>query len=132
MVDIAGFCQAYDGVDEDVGLTGAGSTDRQLAVSAVHGVACLEGNNTGPAEFIEMGAQLRGSKAQRDVVVVHETIDGGELAADVVCTGNIHEIIDSGVVGVSAKDVLGFQLSKTASVLCPLNEKRGTATNLSG
>ena len=49
MVDIAGFSQADDGVDEDVGLSGTGCADGQFPVGAVHGIPGLEGDHAGPA-----------------------------------------------------------------------------------
>lgn len=60
VVDVAGLGQTDDGVDEDVGLLGAGGTDRQLTVSTVHGVSGLESNDLLPAELVEVGSQLRG------------------------------------------------------------------------
>lgn len=61
VVNVTGLGQTNDRVDEDVGLARAGSADSQLAVSAVHGVAGLEGNDTGPVELLEVGTELSGS-----------------------------------------------------------------------
>lgn len=61
VIDVTGLGQADDGLDEDVGLLGAGGADRQLTVSAVHGVTGLESDDLLPAELVEVGAKLRGS-----------------------------------------------------------------------
>jgi hypothetical protein len=60
MVDVTGLGQADDGLDEDVGLLGASGADRQLTVSAVHGVSGLEGNDLLPSELVKVRAELRG------------------------------------------------------------------------
>lgn len=70
VVNVAGFGQADNRVDEDVGPLRAGSADRQLAVSAVHGVASLEGNDLFPAQFVEVRAQLGGGDWEEGVRVV--------------------------------------------------------------
>ena len=61
VVDVTGLREAHNGMDQDVGLLGACSTDGQLAVSAVHGVAGLERDDALPAELVEVGAELGGS-----------------------------------------------------------------------
>jgi hypothetical protein len=58
VINVTGLRQADDGVDEDIGLLGASSPDRQLTVSAVHGVSGLEGDDLLPAELVEVGSQL--------------------------------------------------------------------------
>ena len=75
VIDITGLGQSDDGMDQDVGLAGTSSADGQLTVSSVHGVSAqvravsrhhiqellprLEGDNSGPAELVEVGAQFR-------------------------------------------------------------------------
>ena len=54
MVDIAWFRHADDGVDEDVGLTGARCADGEFAMGTMHWVAGLEGDDTGPAKLVEV------------------------------------------------------------------------------
>lgn len=61
VVDVTRLGHANDGVDEDVGLLRAGSTDGKLTVSAVHGVASLESDDLLPSELVEVGSELRGS-----------------------------------------------------------------------
>ena len=61
MVDIAGLGQADNGVDEHVRLLLAGGADSQLAVGAVHRVPRLEGDDSGPAELVEVQPQFSGS-----------------------------------------------------------------------
>jgi len=58
MIDIAWFCQPHDGVDEDVGLALASSSDGQLPVRTVHWIPGLESDDLAPSEFVEMGAKL--------------------------------------------------------------------------
>lgn len=54
MVDISGFRQADNRVNQDVSMVGASSADGQLPVSTMHGVSGLEGNNSRPSELIEV------------------------------------------------------------------------------
>jgi hypothetical protein len=61
VVNVTGLGETDDGLDEDVGLLRAGSADRQLTVSTVHGVSGLESNDLLPAELVEVSAELRGS-----------------------------------------------------------------------
>ncbi len=70
VVDVAWFCEADDRMDEDVCLAGAGGADGEFPVSSVHGVAGLEGDDAGPAEFFEMDAKFGRGVAEGDVVVV--------------------------------------------------------------
>lgn len=58
VVNVAGLGHADNGVDDDVGAELAGGTDGELAVSAVHGVARLEGHDLGPVELVEESASL--------------------------------------------------------------------------
>ena len=51
VVNVSGLSEAYNGVDQDVRLTGAGSADGELAVGAVHGVAGLESDDSSPTKF---------------------------------------------------------------------------------
>lgn len=97
-------------MDEDVSLLGAGGTDCQLTVSSVHGVSGLEGDNSVPAELVEVNAQLCRSVAQSDIVVVGELVDGLDLSADVELCGLGVEVLDGGMVLVTTKDKLGFLL----------------------
>lgn len=60
VINVTGLGQTHDGVDQQVGLAGAGSTDSQLTMSTVHGVASLEGDNTGPLQLLEVGAKFAG------------------------------------------------------------------------
>lgn len=80
VVDISGLSETDDGVDQDIRLTGAGGANRQFTVSPVHRISTavsltilgsyygnrkripsLEGDNPGPAELVEVSAQLCGS-----------------------------------------------------------------------
>lgn len=46
--------------------------------------------------------------AETDVVVVTETVDGVELAADVELFGGVVQVADGGVLFVAAEDLLGL------------------------
>lgn len=70
VVDVTGLGKTNDGLDEDVGLLGAGSADRQLTVSTVHGVSGLESDDLLPAELVEVSAELRGGESKVEEVVV--------------------------------------------------------------
>jgi hypothetical protein len=61
VVNVTGLGKTDDGLDQDVGLLGAGGADRQLTVSSVHGVSGLESDDLLPAELVEVSAELRGS-----------------------------------------------------------------------
>lgn len=58
VVNVSGLGETDDGVDEDVGLARAGGAHSQLTVSAVHGVSGLESDDSGPAEFVKVEADL--------------------------------------------------------------------------
>ena len=111
MIDVARFGQPDDGVDQHVGLAGARGADGEFAVGPVHRVARLEGDHPGPAEFFEVDAQLGGGVAQGHVVVVVESRDGLDGAADVVGARGGVEVFDGGVLGVAAEDLLAFFFS---------------------
>lgn len=109
MVNVTGLGHANDGVDEHVGLLGSGSADRQLTVSTVHGVTGLESDNLLPAELVEMRAQLRGSEAKLEEIIVLESGNSLELATNVEVLGGAEEVLDTRVgVVVAAEDVLGL------------------------
>jgi hypothetical protein len=61
VVNVTGLGETDNGVDQDIGLARAGRADGKLAVSTVHRVTSLESNDTGPAQLVEVDAQLRGS-----------------------------------------------------------------------
>lgn len=61
VVNVTGLGETDDGLDQDVGLLGAGGADRQLTVSSVHGVSGLESDDLLPAELVEVSAELRRS-----------------------------------------------------------------------
>jgi hypothetical protein len=109
VVNVAGLGEADDGVDEDIGLAGAGSADRQLTMGAVHGVARLERDDLLPAELVEVQTQFRGRIPQTDIVVVLQAVDGLELAADVELVGCVVQVLDRGMrLVVGAKDLGGL------------------------
>ena len=110
VVDVTWLRHADHRVDEDVGLALAGGADGQLTMSTMHWVPGLEGHDARPAEFVEVQTKLSGGVAETNVVVVHEAVNGLDLAADVVVAGNLKKVLDSWVIWVTAKDLLGLLL----------------------
>lgn len=60
VVDVTRLGETHDGVDQHVGLTGSGSANGKLTVSAVHGVTGLESDDLGPAKLVEVQTELCG------------------------------------------------------------------------
>ena len=89
-------------------MSGSGCADGELAVGAVHGVACLEGYHAVPAQFFEVHAEFGGRVAEGDVVVVVQAVDGVKFAAYVEGLGLGVQIADCWVFGVAAKYFFGF------------------------
>jgi hypothetical protein len=110
VVNVTGLGETDDGVDKHVGLSGAGSNDGQLTVSAVHRVTGLESDNLGPAELLEVSADLSRSVAESDVVVVHEALDNLDLTTNVDITSGLVEVLDGRVLWVPTEDELGLGL----------------------
>lgn len=121
VVDVAGFCEADDGVDEHVSLTGSSGAYGEFSVGAVHGIAGLEGDDAGPAQFFEVDAEFGGGVAEGDVVVVVEAGDGGDGTADVVSLGGVVEVFDCWVFEVAAEYFFGFFLSDSSLEAIQLN-----------
>jgi hypothetical protein len=109
VVNVAGLGETDHGVDEDVGLAGSCSADRQLTMSAVHGVPRLEGDDLLPAQLVEVQAQLGGRVAQTDIVVVLQAVNSLKLAAHVELVRSVEEVLDCRMrLVVGAKDVGGL------------------------
>jgi hypothetical protein len=107
VVDVSGLGETDDGVDEDVGATLTSRSDRELTVSAVHGVTSLESDDLPPCDLVEVRAELGGGVSERDVVVVRRSLDRLDLAADVKLLGLLVEVRDSGVSAVVSAHDLG-------------------------
>ena len=58
MVNIAWLGQPNNGVNEDIRLALTGCQDGQFAMSAVHRVAGLKGNNFAPSKFVKVRAKF--------------------------------------------------------------------------
>lgn len=108
VVNVTRLGQTDDGVDEDVGLLGAGGAHGHLTVGTVHGVTGLEGDDSVPAELVEVNAQFRGSVAQGDIVVVVELVEGLDFASNVELFRFVVEVVYGGVGLVATKDFLSF------------------------
>jgi len=129
VVDITGLRQAHDGMDEDIGLVGSCSADRQLSVSAMHGVSGLESNNLGPAELVEVKPKLGGSvfpnwsallrlypslhgiplTSEIHKVIVLQPVNGIELASHIKVLCSIEEVMDCWVLLIAAENLLGLE-----------------------
>jgi hypothetical protein len=110
VVNITGLGHPDDGVNEDIRLSLTGGTDGQLAVSAMHGVSGLKGDNLGPAELVKVLPEFGWGVTEPDIVVVLQAVDGLNFASDVVFSRLVEEVFDSGVVWVTSKDLLGLLL----------------------
>ena len=60
VVDVTGFCQPDDGVDENVGLAFARSSDSQFPMCTMHRIPSLESDDLTPSELVEMSAKFGG------------------------------------------------------------------------
>ena len=67
MINIAGFGETDNGMDQNVGLVRSGGADGEFTVSSVHRIAGLKGNDAGPMEFGKVGPKFGG----RDYLSVH-------------------------------------------------------------
>lgn len=60
VIDITRLGQANHWVDQDIGLSGARSTNSEFSMGAVHGVSGLESYDSLPSEFVEVQSQFGG------------------------------------------------------------------------
>lgn len=58
MIDVSWLGKTNDWVNEYICLAGTSSSDSELSVGSVHWVSGLEGDNPGPAEFLEVKSHL--------------------------------------------------------------------------
>lgn len=132
VVNVAGLGETDDGLDQDVGLLGAGGADRQLTVSSVHGVSGLESDDFLPAELVEVSAELRGSESEVEEIIVLETVDGLKLTTNVELLSGVKEVLDTGVsVIVAAKDLLGLvDLVRSVDILDSQDSKVSVVTEI--
>lgn len=74
----------------------------------MHWISGLESDNAGPAQLVEVKAELCRRVSQTDIVVVFKAVDGLELATNVVLFLGVVEVFDRWVLLVAAEDLLGF------------------------
>jgi hypothetical protein len=88
-------------------------------MGTVHGVTSLEGNNTGPVQLLEVGADLCRGVSVGDIVVVDRGLNGLNVSSDVEFLDGLVEVLDSGVSNiVVTKDLNGlFDLVGSVDVL---------------
>jgi hypothetical protein len=111
VVDIARLSHAHHGMHEKIGLQHLGGMDGQFLMGAVHGCACLIGDNPAPGPLIEQLAELRRLVAVLDKVVLDRFFDAFEAAAEINRMGAIQKIVDPRVLLVrGAEDLLRLAL----------------------
>lgn len=71
VVNVTGLGETDNGVNQDIGLAGTGRADSQLTVGTVHGVTSLEGDDAGPAQLVEVDAQLCGGVCKGYISQIH-------------------------------------------------------------
>lgn len=132
VVNVTGLGETDDGLDQDVGLLGAGGADRQLTVSSVHGVSGLESDDLLPAELVEVSAELRGSESEVEEIVVLETVNSLKLTTNVELLSGVKEVLDTGVsVIVAAEDLLGLvDLVRSVDILDSQDSKVSVVTEI--
>lgn len=125
MVNVSWLGKTDDWMNEDIGLARTSSANRQLTMSAVHWVAGLESNDAGPAQFVEVKAELSRSvfkvsvlvhskspggllTAESNVIVVLESVYSIELSTNVELASGLVEVLDSWVLDITAEDLLGL------------------------
>jgi hypothetical protein len=79
-------------------------------MSTVHWVTSLEGHDLGPTKLVEVEAKFSRRIAKTNIIVVHEPVNGFDLAADVVVSRSLEEVLDGWVIWVTAKHLLGLLL----------------------
>ena len=100
VVDVARLGHPHHRVDEQVGADLGRGPHGQLDVGAVHRVAGLEGDDLGPAQLGELGAELRRGPAQVGEVVVDGQLEALDGPADVPGVAPVEQIADAGVARI--------------------------------
>ncbi len=117
VVDVTGFGEANDGMDEDICLVLACGTDSQFTMRTVHGIARLECSNFPPCELFEVCAEFRRSvcrpcectnqelakpqlTSKWNVVKICRLLDGRNLAPNVELFYSCAQICDRWMGGV--------------------------------
>jgi hypothetical protein len=95
VIDVTRLGKTNDGMDQHIGLARPRSADSQLAMRAVHGVPRLEGHDLLPAQLVKVQTQLGRRVPQPDIVVVLQTVNSLDLAADVELLDRVVQVLDS-------------------------------------
>ena len=127
VINVSGLGQTHHRVDQNIRLPRSSSSDRQFSMSSVHGISCLEGDNSRPPHLVEMSAKLGRGKAESDIIIVIQPIDGLELASDVVLLGLGEQVLNRRVFLVPTKDFLCFFLSGSVFSLVPWSKTQGAS-----
>ena len=75
IINVARLGHTDRGMDQQIRLDLLGGAHGQFDVGAMHGIAGLEGDDTGPAQAAEFGAQFGGSQAQRAEIIVGRRLE---------------------------------------------------------
>lgn len=109
VVNVSRLGKTDDGVDEDVCLSLASSTDRQFTVSTMHGVAGLESYDLPPCYLLEVGTELGRGVSEGNIVEVSGGLDSLDLSTNVEFLDLVTEVGDGRVGGVvGAENVDGL------------------------
>ncbi len=109
VVDVAGFGQTDNRVDQQVGLRFTRGAKGQFLMRPVQWVAGLERHNLAPAQLAEIGAQFVWGVATGAEIVMDRLLQTGDRATKIGVTSGIMQIIDGRMRAVvSTENHLGF------------------------
>ena len=113
VIHVAGLGHADGGMNQKICLRLLGGAERQLNVSAVHGIARLERHHTAPALAGKLGAQFRRSVAEHAEIVVRRRLQAFHFAADIPRLTFVDHIIRARMRRAGGSEYrfrLGFQI----------------------
>jgi hypothetical protein len=93
VVHVARLGHADDRVDQQVRLGLARGAEGQFLVGAVQRVAGLEGDDLGPAQLAEEGAQFVRRVAAGLEIIMHRLLDAGDRAAQIDLAGLVVQVV---------------------------------------
>src|SRR5438876_11546065 len=81
-------------------------------MSAMHGIAGLEGDDPAPAQTREFGPEFSGSKPQSADVIMRRHLKALDAAADIPRVGLVHYKVRAGMrLAGAVEDRLGFSFA---------------------
>ena len=109
IIDVAGLGHADGRMDEQIGFDLLGGAHGEFDVGAMHRITRLEGDDAGPAEAGEFGAQFGGSQAQGAEIVVGRRLHSFDFSADVPGIRFVDGVVGAGVGAADGtENGLGF------------------------